>query len=65
MKTLIKHVHPNSMNIKNKTCPCNNVYPFFTLMHPTLFVLGMVGYNELKVRGEYTLAAYLFIYCVV
>ena len=35
------------------------VYPFYPLMYPTLFVLGMVGYNELRVRREFTLAAYV------
>ncbi|PZC75145.1 hypothetical protein B5X24_HaOG206707 [Helicoverpa armigera] len=27
-------------------------------MYPTLFVLGMVGYNQLRVRREFTLAVY-------
>jgi hypothetical protein len=36
------------------------VYPFYPLMYPTLFVLGMVGYNELRVRRELCLATYLF-----
>lgn len=35
------------------------VYPFYPLMYPTLFVLGMVGYNQLYVRREFTLVAYL------
>ncbi|XP_022824817.1 uncharacterized protein LOC111355268 [Spodoptera litura] len=35
------------------------VYPFYPLMYPTLFVLGMVGYSELRVRREFTLAAYV------
>ena len=28
-------------------------------MYPTLFVLGMVGYNEIRVRREFTLAMYV------
>ncbi|CAG9135522.1 unnamed protein product [Plutella xylostella] len=36
------------------------VYPFYPLMYPTLFVLGMVGYNELRVRRELALMTYLF-----
>lgn len=36
------------------------VYPFFPLMYPTLFVLGMVGYNKLQVRREVALTTYLF-----
>ncbi|KAF9788980.1 hypothetical protein SFRURICE_006370 [Spodoptera frugiperda] len=35
------------------------VYPLYPLMYPSLFVLGMVGYNELKVRREFTLTTYL------
>ncbi|XP_030021091.2 uncharacterized protein LOC115440776 [Manduca sexta] len=35
------------------------VYPLYPLMYPTLFVLGMVGYNELRVRREFALASYL------
>ncbi|XP_022816195.1 uncharacterized protein LOC111349333 [Spodoptera litura] len=35
------------------------VYPFYPLMYPTLFILGMVGYNQLHVRREFTLVAYL------
>lgn len=35
------------------------VYPFYPLMYPTLFVLGMVGYNALKVRRDFALAAYV------
>ncbi|CAH0592079.1 unnamed protein product [Chrysodeixis includens] len=35
------------------------VYPLYPLMYPSLFVLGMVGYNQLKVRREFTLAIYL------
>ncbi|XP_030032976.2 uncharacterized protein LOC115449339 [Manduca sexta] len=35
------------------------VYPVYPLMYPTLFVLGMVGYNELRVRREFALALYL------
>lgn len=36
------------------------VYPFYPLMYPTLFILGMVGYNELRVRRELTLVCYIF-----
>lgn len=36
------------------------VYPFYPLMYPTLFILGMVGYNELRVRREFALVSYLF-----
>ncbi|XP_034839852.2 uncharacterized protein [Maniola hyperantus] len=36
------------------------VYPFYPLMYPTLFVLGMVGYNELRVRRELALVTYIF-----
>nr|XP_026496136.1 uncharacterized protein LOC113400701 [Vanessa tameamea] len=35
------------------------VYPLYPLMYPTLFVLGMVGYNQLKVRREFALIVYL------
>ncbi|KAG6460079.1 hypothetical protein O3G_MSEX011756 [Manduca sexta] len=35
------------------------IYPFYPLMYPTLFVLGMVGYNELRVRRDFTLSAYI------
>lgn len=35
------------------------VYPLYPLMYPTLFVLGMVGYNTLRVRREFSLAAYV------
>jgi hypothetical protein len=35
------------------------VYPFYPLMYPTLFVLGMVGYNELRVRRELCLITYI------
>ena len=35
------------------------VYPFYPLMYPTLFVLGMVGYNELCVRRDLALVLYL------
>ncbi|CAH2248852.1 jg7554 [Pararge aegeria aegeria] len=35
------------------------VYPFYPLMYPTLFVLGMVGYKELRARREFTLVAYI------
>lgn len=34
----------------------HRVYQFYPLMYPTLLVLGMVEYNELRVRPEYTLA---------
>lgn len=36
------------------------VYPFYPLMYPSLFVLGMVGYNRLEVRRELALALYIF-----
>ncbi|CAH2103089.1 unnamed protein product [Euphydryas editha] len=36
------------------------VYPFYPLMYPTLFVLGMVGYNELRVRRNLALALFVF-----
>lgn len=36
------------------------VYPFYPLMYPTLFILGMVGYNELRVRRDLTMTSYLF-----
>ncbi|XP_063827163.1 uncharacterized protein LOC135076673 [Ostrinia nubilalis] len=36
------------------------VYPFYPLKYPTLFVLGMVGYNELRVRRELALSIYIF-----
>lgn len=36
------------------------VYPFYPLMYPTLFVLGMVGYNDLKVRRDVALVTYVF-----
>lgn len=39
---------------------CYGVYPFYPLMYPTIFVLGMVGYNQLEVRRELTLASYIF-----
>ena len=35
------------------------VYPFYPLMYPTLFVLGMVGYNKLETRRDLALASYL------
>ncbi|XP_022826307.1 uncharacterized protein LOC111356245 [Spodoptera litura] len=35
------------------------VYPLYPLMYPTLFVLGMVSYNELGVRRQFTLVVYL------
>lgn len=34
------------------------VYPFYPLMYPTLFILGSVGYNELRVRREFALVMY-------
>lgn len=36
------------------------VYPFYPLMYPTLFILGMVGYNELRVRRDLALTLYIF-----
>ncbi|CAH2240050.1 jg7393 [Pararge aegeria aegeria] len=36
----------------------NGVYPYYPLMYPTLFVLGMVGY-KLRVRRELTLVTYV------
>lgn len=36
------------------------VYPFYPLQYPTLFVLGMVGYNKLRVRRELSLVSYVF-----
>ena len=36
------------------------VYPFYPLMYPTLFVLGMVGYNKLEVRRDSALAEYVW-----
>lgn len=36
------------------------IYPFFPLMYPTLFVLGMVGYHKLEVRRNLSLAKYVF-----
>lgn len=36
------------------------VYPYYPLMYPTLFVLGMVGYNKLEVRRDLALVLYLF-----
>lgn len=35
------------------------VYPFYPLMYPTLFVLGMVGYNKLEIRRDMALALYV------
>lgn len=40
-------------------CRLYGVYPLYPLMYPTLFVLGMVGYNELRVRRQFTLVVYL------
>ncbi|KAG6446679.1 hypothetical protein O3G_MSEX004560 [Manduca sexta] len=36
------------------------VYPFYPLMYPNLFILGMVGYEELATRRELALVTYLF-----
>lgn len=36
------------------------VYPLYPLMYPTLFVLGMVGYNELRARRALALTSYIF-----
>ncbi|CAH2097373.1 unnamed protein product [Euphydryas editha] len=36
------------------------VYPFYPLKYPTLFILGMVGYNELRVRRQLAIAVYMF-----
>lgn len=36
------------------------VYPGYPLLYPTLFVLGMVGYNKLEVRREGAVATYVF-----
>ncbi|XP_048480975.1 uncharacterized protein LOC125489341 [Plutella xylostella] len=36
------------------------VYPGYPLLYPTLFVLGMVGYNRLEVRRDLALTSYLF-----
>lgn len=36
------------------------VYPFYPLMYPTLFVLGMVGYNKLEVRRGVALVKYVW-----
>jgi hypothetical protein len=36
------------------------VYPYYPLVYPTLFVLGMVGYNRLVVKRELALVVYLF-----
>lgn len=36
------------------------VYPFFPLMYPTLFVIGMVGYNKLETRRDLAMATYVF-----
>jgi hypothetical protein len=35
------------------------VYPFYPLRYPTLFVLGMVGYNELSVHRDLALMTYV------
>jgi hypothetical protein len=35
------------------------VYPFYPLMYPTLFVIGMVGYDKLETRRNLALACYL------
>ncbi|CAF4878048.1 unnamed protein product [Pieris macdunnoughi] len=36
------------------------VYPLYPLMYPTLFVLGMVGYDQLRLRRELALSVYVF-----
>ncbi|CAK1542605.1 unnamed protein product [Leptosia nina] len=36
------------------------VYPYYPLMYPTLFVLGMVGYAKLEARRHLALATYVF-----
>lgn len=35
------------------------VYPFYPLRYPNLFILGMVGYSELRVRREFALVCYI------
>lgn len=50
--------------IQNKFTRClyfklYGIYPFYPLMYPTLFVIGMVGYNKLEVRRDAALALYL------
>lgn len=51
--------------IQNKFCRYlywkeYGVYPYYPLMYPSLFVLGMVGYDKLKVRRNLALATYVF-----
>lgn len=36
------------------------VYPGYPLLYPTLFILGMTGYNKLEVRRDFTIVCYLF-----
>lgn len=36
------------------------VYPYYPLMYPTLFVLGMIGYNTLTARRDLALVLYIF-----
>ncbi|XP_041983224.1 uncharacterized protein LOC121736202 [Aricia agestis] len=36
------------------------VYPFYPLSYPSLFVLGMVGYDRVAVRRELSVARYVF-----
>ncbi|KAI5646417.1 hypothetical protein NE865_01350 [Phthorimaea operculella] len=36
------------------------VYPFYPLMYPTMFVLGMVGYYQLEVRRNTALTLYVY-----
>ncbi|CAB3227417.1 unnamed protein product [Arctia plantaginis] len=35
------------------------VYPLYPLMYPTLFIVGMVGYNTLSARRELALTTYI------
>lgn len=37
------------------------VYPYYPLMYPTLFVIGMVGYNKLEARRDLALAKHMFL----
>ncbi|CAK1584172.1 unnamed protein product [Parnassius mnemosyne] len=36
------------------------VYPFYPLMYPSLFVIGMVGYSQLGVRRDVALCKYVW-----
>lgn len=36
------------------------VYPYYPLMYPTLFLLGMVGYYKLEIRRNLVLVTYIF-----